>query len=245
MAEVFDKITAAVSSQNALIVTIKVKSNIPGIIYVIYSNKKAGKFISTTTGKFQTKNVVQLARLRASTTYKYQVILVGSDGKSYTSDRRYFTTDPLPDKIVQSLNFTLQGQFSKNHLTVLCVNGIVSPKDFFQGYIAVDFAGEVVWYYQSPENQTPSAGDFFQLDSGDFLITYGHTLGTPVTEANIYQAAQMQIINGLGDVLYRQPLVCMSNNIPTKCGIIANFDWIFKGYGHQCKYKLDFHFFFK
>lgn len=57
------------------------------------------------------------------------------------------------------------------------------------------------------------------------MITLVHTLGTPVITASIYQAAQMQIINGLGELLYRQPLVCMYNpkSIGVKFSTIANF----------------------
>lgn len=87
-------------------------------------------------------------------------MLINSDGKSYISNRKTFTTDPLPEKITKSLNFSIQGSFSRDYLTVLCINGIMSPKEFFQGYIAVDFAGYIVWYYQSPEGETPAAGDF-------------------------------------------------------------------------------------
>lgn len=227
MSKIFRKITSSVMPQNPLLVSIQVYSTIPGVVYVIYSNKKAGKFISATTSEFKTKNIVHLARLRAITTYKYNVILVTSCGQTYISEDKFFKTNPLPEKIIQSLNFSLSGHFSKDYLIVLCVNGIESPPNFFQGYIAVDFDGQIVWYYQSLEGETPVSGDFFQLDSGNFLITYGHTLGTPDLLAGIGQAAQMQIINGLGKLLYRQPLVCVNNpaNIGVKFSTIAEFGW--------------------
>lgn len=224
---VFKKINSSVSPDNTLIVKIKIKTTIPGIVYVVYGNKKVGRFLSPSTRVPAIKNTIHLARLRSTTRYNYYITLVTPEGKSYFSDCRKFTTGKLPPRITQSLNFSLQGCFSPDYLIVLCINGITSPPQFFQGYIAVDFAGEIVWYYQSPEGQTPSAGDFFPLSSGNFLITQGHTLGTPDTSAGIYQAAQMQIINGLGEVLYRQPLVCMYNpeNIGVYGASIANFGW--------------------
>lgn len=227
MSEVFKKITSKTSPENALIITIKIKSTIPGIAYIIYSNKKAGKFMSAATSTPSRKNVIQLVRLRASTTYKYQVYLITPDGKIHISDYKYFKTDKLPTKITESLELSLTGNFSKNYLVVICVNGLVCSSNFFQGYIAVDFDGQIVWYYEAPENQTPLSGDFFQLSSGNFLITSGQTLGTPVLEAGISQAAQMQIINGLGKLLYQQPLVCESDpeNIGVKDSIIDNFGW--------------------
>lgn len=93
------------SSENSLIVIIKVKTTIPGVISVIYSNKKTGKFKSATTKIPQTDNTVYIVRLRASTTYHYQVILTTPCGDTYCSDYNCFTTGSLPEKITQSLNF--------------------------------------------------------------------------------------------------------------------------------------------
>jgi hypothetical protein len=245
MSGIFCKISSKVSKHNSLIVTIKIKTTVPGIAYVKYSNVNAGKFVSAATSVHSTKNIVHLVRLRASTVYKYRVYLISLSGQKYISEDKYFITGSLPKNITESLNFSMIGHFTKKYLVVLCVNGIIATPEFFQGYIAVDFAGEIVWYYQAPHQMinpdsksfkdrtlphqmiTPVSGDFFQLASGNFLITKGATLGTPVTLAQIHQAAQMQIINGLGELLYQEPLVCSTNpeNIGTKFSTIANFGW--------------------
>jgi hypothetical protein len=248
MPKIFREIKATKSPENALIVTINICSTVPGVAFVEYYNKKAGKFVSATTNNFSIENTVQLVRLRASTKYKYRVFLTTVDGNTYSHCRPFsFVTNPLPQILAKSLNFSMKGYFTKDYVIVLCINGLISPKDFFQGYIAVDFAGQIVWYYQSPLagltwdrdatpsqpnprsplGQTPVAGDFYQLDSGNFLITLGNTLGTPLQTAQTFQAAQMQIINGLGKLLYQEPLVCMTNpeNIGVKFSTISNFGW--------------------
>ena len=106
-----------------------------------------------------------------------------------------------------------------------------TPSSFFQGYIAVDRDGQIVWFYQAT-GKTPVAGDFFQLTDLNMLITIGQSLGTPVPGAGIHQAAQMLIINALGKKLHVQPLVCSTNaqNIGRKGSVIANFGWTHAGW---------------
>lgn len=224
---IIKKIKTKTSPDNALIVNVEITTTIPVVAYIVYKNKYAGKFVSAVTTTFQKKNVINLVRLRAATEYNFRVYLTTENGQTLCSKCYCFRTDPLPQILEQSLKLSMEGYFSKNYVIVLCINGLVSPSNFFQGYVAVDFAGQIVWYYQSPPGITPVSGDFFQLESGNFLITLGNTLGTPLQTAGTFQAAQMQIINGLGKLLYQQPLVCETSpeNIGVKFSTIANFGW--------------------
>lgn len=192
-----------------------------------------------------------MLRLRSETTYEYQVFFqpsfadFGGFLPCFTKKAAFaacacapcaawtctksrvqsFTTGQLPASLT-TLRLAMTGRFSPAAgVIVLCVNGVDVPTTFFQGYIAVDQDGIIVWYYESPQGQTPVAGDFFQLRDGNFLITIGQSLGIPVSEAQINQAAQMLIINALGQKIMTQPLVCQTNPqlIGTKGAVIANF----------------------
>jgi hypothetical protein len=216
-------------TDNALIVKVRVKK-IPedGILYVVYGNNSTGTFRSRSVCvASMTTHSVPLVRLRAKTKYLYRVVLEGKSKKIYQTRRRSFTTKRLPKTLRDSFTFTLKGSFSDAAgVIILCINGVSCTPNFFQGYIGVDQQGKIVWYYQAPKG-TPVAGDFFQLQDGNFLITIGQSLGVPIKDAQIFQAAQMLVINALGQSLAKQPLVCETfpNLIGVKDAVLATFPW--------------------
>lgn len=211
----FESIQACLSPDNPLIVYVKVKTSVLGAIYVRYGNKKAGVFQSAVTPFCSKSHEIALVRLRADTVYCYRVYLVTNANKIKASKQNKFRTGSLPFSLRNSFRFEMKGSFSRAAgVIILCCNGVTVTTHFFQGYIGIDHAGEIVWYYQ--DERTPVAGDFFQLANLNMIITRGQSLGLPVSEAHIFRAAQMQIINALGEIQYTQPLIC--NVFPDKIG---------------------------
>lgn len=200
---VFQDISATISPENPLIVYIKFRSRKCGSVQVEYWNPQAGTFVTRATKitrrcKFVTIPVV---RLRGSTTYEYRLLLKTTH-HTYSSDIQSFTTGSLPDLLTSTVKFQMTGTFSSRGVTVLILTGATTG--FFNGYVAVDQDGQVVWFYQ--QTDLTAVGDFQKMSDGNFLITRGNALGVPV-DASPYPS-RPQIISPLGELLVDSTPLC-------------------------------------
>ncbi len=106
------------------------------------------------------EHMVYLARLHAGRTYHYQVVDPHASGT--------FTTDPLPPDLA-ALTFDVEGELS----IPLAMVHAYDPTGF-KGYVAIDGAGEVVWYWRTVDFPFGFArrpnGDFVFMDKGRGLV---------------------------------------------------------------------------
>lgn len=240
---VFRSIQTQYDKKNSLIIRVLVQTSQPGTVFVRYGTAQMGYFQSPTSSVTSTEHVVTLLRLRPDTLYQYKVYLSCSSSPLVISSRRYnFQTRSLPNNIRDSFRMDLKGQFSSSAgLIILCINGVTVTRNFFQGYLAIDQEGEIVWFYQ--DLKTPVAGDFYQLKNLNMLITRGQSLGLPVSDAQINQAAQMRIIHADGRVIHTQPLVCrlFPKNMDKPGKLVAKFGWTHAAWQSQADPNTIFH----
>lgn len=229
ISRLFRNIKVRVRPENPLIVDISFISRLTGTVYLQYKSEKTKLLQSSTSQTPSTTHRVSLVRLRASSRYRYRIFLV-SCHDVFKSRVHKFKTHHLPQNLRQSFSIYQRGTFSPG-VIILCVNGVKTKPDFFQGYIGIDEEGYVVWFYQTPLREEilgiRAAGDFFQLKDSNMVITLGQSLGLPVLDAQIEHAAQIIVINALGETLAKQPLLCITepSKIEKKNTTLAKFGW--------------------
>lgn len=107
-----------------------------------------------------------LGRLVASTTYQYEVRTIGPRGLRGPASAGEFTTDALPAGLAE-VEFVAEGDPSVP-LTMLELRALN-----FLGFVVVDGAGQVVWYWETegaPQGSARRAnGNFVLIDRGGGL----------------------------------------------------------------------------
>ncbi|HEX7091714.1 MAG TPA: aryl-sulfate sulfotransferase [Longimicrobiales bacterium] len=112
--------------------------------------------------------VVGLGRLRAGRTYRYQVRVIGTDGSPEPAFVGEFRTDTLPEDLA-AISLTAAGAPSAPMALLL-----LSSPGGFQGYVAVNGTGAIVWYYRTVDLPFGIArrpdGNFIAMDKGRGLL---------------------------------------------------------------------------
>jgi hypothetical protein len=105
---------------------------------------------------------VPLTRLRADATYQVEVLPLAA-GVRVEPQETSFTTDPLPDDLAD-LEFTTEGDLS----APLVLVEINNNEGGFEGVIAVDDEGAIVWHYR-----LDAVAGATRRQNGDFVISSG------------------------------------------------------------------------
>ena len=131
--------SAAVRSENSLIVEVEVSLDSPARVYVEYENQDAGAFVTQTTESLATEHTLPVVRLRPSTTYSYEAFAVDEDGGVSAGVGGSFTTGELPDALAR-MELTVDG----SPTGVVLFDFEDNPDSY---YVALDHDSIVVWYY--------------------------------------------------------------------------------------------------
>lgn len=110
--------------------------------------------------------------LRADTDYTLTVTATNGSGLETASEARDYTTGPLPEDVFSPME-TLVSRPDKMQAGVTVYSTMVLwfPLTFVKGLIvAVDEAGEVIWYHRDPDNPIES---FHRMANGSLLYLAG------------------------------------------------------------------------
>ena len=162
--------TAAVLDDNALIARVEGELDKQGHVYVEYWAEGVARLRSRTEQSDGTRYTVQAVRLRAGTTYSYQVFGTDRAGGTAEGPSGSFTTGPLPDVLANAKFDVLVGAPS-HPLTFLEFR-----QQGYMGLAAFDGRGHVVWYYEARDEEQPYV--MTQRPDGDILYIAGHKGGT-------------------------------------------------------------------
>lgn len=204
----------------SLIANINFKSKCSGTVQIKYWNTYAGTFLSRKTQVcFNQIVTIPIVRLRANTTYQYQIILHTCSCKPYVSETYQLVSGALPTLFTSNVSTTITGMFSGTGVTILIIVG--TEPGFFEGYVAIDQDGQVVWYYQQPDRT--AVANFAKMMNGNFLINPGDPLGIP-TSVSPYTSFP-QIITPLGNIESSAASQCSLNlnNIGVKFATIGTW----------------------
>ncbi len=197
------KVKTAVNPDNALIIDFKVKLNKPAILKISYWNEEAGAFKYKPQLDFSTSQRFSILRLRAETTYRYSLVAMDQEGHRSEKFTGKFTTGPLPPEIADISIKLTQGKRTTYPLTLFDQN-----TNFFNGYIAVDSTGQIVWYYQNP--LVEQVGNIIKMPSGNYLYASGFFLSG--------SSNTLVEITPFGRMVRQSPLICNSS-VPVIGGV--------------------------
>ena len=139
-------ITANIDKTNNLIVHIQGSVKSPGRVTVQYWSQGLGPFITAPVNTTGTTFSVEVMRLRALTQYNFQVFLTEPSHTPVSQYQGSFTTGPLPVGLQNAAIKLIKGTPTYD-LLLLDYNC-----DNFNGMVAIDRDGQIVWYYQN-DNQ--------------------------------------------------------------------------------------------
>ena len=164
------KITATMDDFNSLIFHIQGSVPSPGNVIVQYGSQGIGPFITPPVPTNGTTFSVEITRLRAATKYNYEVFLAGSSNTPVSQYQGTFTTGLLPPELQKAQIQLIQGTPTYDLLLMEfnCTN--------FNGIVAVDGAGKIVWYYKNDNSVFT-----FDLEANHNLVfnDSAKLLGTP------------------------------------------------------------------
>jgi hypothetical protein len=164
-------ITATMDATNSLIFHIQGSVSAPGEVTIEYWSTGTGTFITapvTTTGVTFSAEVM---RLRPLTQYNYQVFLAESTNTPVSQYQGTFTSGPLPAGLQDAKIQDIQGTPTWDLLLLdyNCTD--------FNGIVAIDGSGQIVWYYQN-DNQvfTLAQEPNYNLVFNEVSLNVGYTM---------------------------------------------------------------------
>jgi hypothetical protein len=164
-------ISASIDENNSLICHIQGSVDTPGKVTVQYWSEKTGPFISAPVTTQGTSFSLEVMRLRPSTQYNFEVFLSTSSSFPVSQYQGTFTTGPLPAGLQDSRITDIQGTPSYDllFLDYNCTN--------FNGMVAIDHDGQIVWYYQN-DNQvfTLAQEDNHNVVFNELSLGVGYTM---------------------------------------------------------------------
>jgi hypothetical protein len=164
-------ITAAIDANNSLICRIQGSVNTPGQVTVQYWSAGTGPFITAPATTQGDSFSLEVMRLRPATQYNFQVFFSASSGTPVSQYTGTFTTGPLPPGLQDARIQDVQGTpgYDLLLLDYNCTN--------FNGMVAIDRDGQIVWYYQN-DNQvfTLAQEDNRNLVFNELSLTVGYTM---------------------------------------------------------------------
>ena len=160
---------AALLDDNALIARVGGELDMPGQVYVEYWADGVDRLRSRTEQSDGVSYIAHAVRLRAETTYEYQVFGTNRAGGTADGPTGSFTTGPLPDVLAAAKFDVLVGAPSRP-LTFLEFRQLG-----YMGLAAFDAGGHVVWYYEARDEEQPYV--MAQRPNGNILYIAGHKGG--------------------------------------------------------------------
>jgi hypothetical protein len=135
-------ITATMDDNNSLIFHIQGSVRTAGKVIVRYWSQGTGPLTTAPESTKGTTFSLEVVRLRALTEYDFEVLLSTSSNTPVSQYQGTFTTGPLPPGLKDSHIQVTQGTPTYDLLLLdhNCTN--------FNGIIAIDREGQIVWYYQ-------------------------------------------------------------------------------------------------
>ena len=195
---------AQVSKSNSLVVKISGELSGPGAVAVHYWSFDGPKFESSPIAISGTKYELSILRLRADTSYKYQVLAISDSGYRVASDVKSFVTGSLP-KGLDTAKFDVLYGHSSYPLTFLEFR-----QNTFYGLVAIDSDGYVVWYYEGLQGHEPYVmdqrenGNIVYLDGSFGVVAHGLVEITPLGE----EIARLDDICSPGGPVNHQVKLC-------------------------------------
>ena len=179
------EVHTALHENNNLIIDFDVLLSRPGSVYVEYNNPEAGSFRSTATDGIAAQQNTSVVRLQALTSYCYQVFAVDEQGRTSPGFSGIFRAGPLPSSLNDAGFNVVQGQ-PTYPLTLKEHNATG-----FQGFLAIDDQGKIVWYYDAGKGTQAIA------QKPDFDL--------------VFQSSQRGLteITPTGEIVDRLPLDCV------------------------------------
>ena len=162
-----------------------------GHVFVEYWFDQSYKLRSSLVESSSNRFSIFVSRLRPNTSYQFQVFGTDSDGNVFPGTVGEFMTGNLPIGL-QNASFNVSHGSSTHDLTYLEFR-----QEAFRGFVAIDNAGYVVWYYSALPNEEPyvmaqrSNGNIVYLAGGKRVVAHG-----------------LVEINPLGEELSRLPDIC-------------------------------------
>lgn len=162
--------SAYILESNSLIARIEGALGEPGLVYVEYWARGAARLRSRTERSQGTGFAVHAVRLRANTSYSFEVFAATAEGGVTVGPGGTFVTGELPEVLKEARFDVLRGRPTFD-LTFLEFRQVG-----FQGFAAIDHAGQVVWYFEAPYEEQPYV--MAQKPSGDIVYIAGFQGGT-------------------------------------------------------------------
>jgi len=164
-------ISAFMDTNNSLIFHIQGTVNTPCQVTVQYWSQGVGPFTTATVTTSGNSFSVEVMRLRPLTQYSYEVFFSRSSDKPSLQYPGTFTTGALPAGLQDANIEVIKGTPTYN-LLLLDYNC-----DNFNGIIAIDSEGFIVWYFQN-DNQvfTLAQEDNFNIVFNELSQNVGYTM---------------------------------------------------------------------
>ncbi|MBM3934584.1 MAG: hypothetical protein FJ319_09830 [SAR202 cluster bacterium] len=163
--------TAFIHPGNNLIANISGELDRPGLVYVEYWTGLDDRLTTRPVDSQGTRFNIHAVRLRAETEYEYRVLGYGTGGATIEGPGGRFTTGPLPEGL-QEASFTVVSGRPTHPLTFLEFR-----QESFLGLVAIDGAGNIVWYYEGPDGEQPWVMAR-RSENGNVVYIAGHRGGT-------------------------------------------------------------------
>ena len=137
------KITAMMDDGNSLIFHIQGTVAGAGKVVVQYWSTGDGPFVTAPVDTKGSAFSIEVMRLRPSTQYNYQVFLTQGSKSPVSQYQSTFITGPLPAGLKDARIQVVQGKPTYDLILgdFNCTN--------FNGAVALDGSGQIVWYYQN------------------------------------------------------------------------------------------------
>lgn len=155
---------------NALSATLEFGSD--DVVEVALRIEGGGKTRVVTFAETGTDFTLPVLGLRAGTDYVLTVTATNESGVSTTSDPQDYTTGPLPEDVFPPRELLVSAPDKMQPgVTVYSTMVLWFPLTFVKGLImAVDEAGEVIWYHRDPGNPIEA---FHRMADGSLLYLAG------------------------------------------------------------------------
>lgn len=164
-------ITATVDNNNSLVVHIQGSVKASGEVTVQYWSQGIDPFVTAPVTTKGTSFSLEVMDLRPLTQYNFQVFLSRSSKTPVSQYQGTFTTGPLPSGLQNAKIQLTQG--TPTYGLLLLDYNCTS----FNGIVAVDGEGQIVWYYQN-DNQvfTVSQEDNHDMVFNEVSLNVGYTM---------------------------------------------------------------------
>lgn len=181
---------------------LRIRVHEPTTVQVRYDAADAAPALAVTTTLSSSDSMVVLTRLVRGQTYQYSAAAVAADGSLGPATTGQFTTPSLPADLA-SLRFDALGDATEPLLLLE-----VRASSGFNGFVAVDERGEIVWYFRTvgaAQGSTRRANGNFVLNdlgaglrevtpNGDVVRRYDYTGDVPAAHHDVAATAANTVL---------------------------------------------------